>query len=94
MAPALFAAAAVSPWAPGGAVASQEPAAQSQQGVTRQLYLLPADNSRVQLQTHLVKLNVAYHSDGSVSAIMDADVSHQERHRRLDIAAIGVCTQA
>ncbi len=56
----------------GLAVASQEPAAQSQQGVTRQLYLLPADNSSVQLQTHLAKLDVAYHSDGSASAIMDA----------------------
>ncbi|MFN2203636.1 MAG: hypothetical protein ACK2UO_20735 [Caldilineaceae bacterium] len=52
---------------------SPRPTAQQQQGVTRQLYLLPADNSAIQLQTHLAGINVTYHEDGSVSAIVNAD---------------------
>ena len=49
------------------------PTVQQQQGVTRQLYLLPADDSLIQLQTHLVGINVTYHDDGSVSAFVNAD---------------------
>lgn len=49
-----------------------EPSLQSEQGVTRQLYLIPADNSTAQLQTHLATQTLTYHSDGSVSAVMDA----------------------
>ncbi len=48
------------------------PAAQSVTGMTKQLYLLPAEDPLVQLQTHTVNLYVTDNGDGSVSVFMDA----------------------
>ena len=56
-----------------GAVAAPLPQAQSTDGVTQQLYLLPADDSPVQLQTHLVNLTVSDSGNGLVSTFMDAE---------------------
>jgi len=42
------------------------------QGVTRQLYLLPAESTTVRLQTHVASLSVVHGGDGEVSVYVDA----------------------
>ena len=48
------------------------PATETTDGVTQQLYLLPAADTSVQLQTHLANISVTYGGEGSVSSVMDA----------------------
>lgn len=49
------------------------PVAQAERGVTKQLYLLPSDDSTVQLQTHVAVVSVAENADGSVASFMNAE---------------------
>ena len=47
-------------------------AEQPAQGVTRQLYVLPAESTTVRLQTHVANLSVIDAADGGVSVYLDA----------------------
>jgi hypothetical protein len=52
---------------------SPAPNLQPDAGVTMQMYLLPAEDSSIQLQTHVANATVTDNGDGSVSALMNAE---------------------